>query len=175
MEQQDSPAYLLFDIVAHKDVRVCFEPLIEADRAELRSVRWQNARFRDVWDEWVGLGLVLKLTLCDGLERPLLGMVRTGTVQRFNGIGGALRDSLLEAAPEHQYGVQGRRYRGIGRVLVAHLVRESRQQGAKGRLFVRPVRSSIPFYRKLGFKPIQDGPYYVLQEQEASEILRTYT
>ena len=167
--------YFLFDAVAGKDVCVRFEPLTESDRATLNEAKWREARFRDVWLEWARHGVALKLTRCDGEEQPILGLIRPGMAPSINGRAGALRDSLLETSPAYRHGTAERRYRGIGRVLGARLVAESNAQGAEGRVLVRPVRDSIPFYRNLGFRDTPILAYLKIETREAETLLQACT
>lgn len=167
--------YVLFDKVEGIEVRGCFEALEDVDRDILSGADWTNARFRDVWFEWAGQGVALKLTLCGGEEKPILGLVRPGNALAVHGRNSALRDSLLETAPAHRYGAREQRYQGIGRVLVARLIDESRAQGAEGRVLVRPVRDSTPFYRKLGFRDTPMPPYLRLETPEAEAVLQACT
>ncbi len=170
LEQDEKQVYFLRDLLAGKDVAVCFEPLTADDTNALNGPDWQRARFGAVWKVWAEHELALKLTLCEGEGELVLGLVKLGTVQRINGAG-SLCDSLLEAAPIHRSGAIGRRYRGIGSVLVARLVVESKAQGAEGRLRVRPAQGSIPFYERLGFLSVSGTPYYVLEAKQAEELL----
>lgn len=98
--------------------------------------------------------------------------MRLGTLPQSDGETRALSGSLLEANPVYRYGSVQRRYRGIGRVLVARLVVESQLQGAQGRLFIRPVEESRPFYTRLGFLTVPRQPYMRLRVQEAEILLR---
>ncbi len=133
---------------------------------------WRGGRFLEVWKEALGQNTALKLTLCEGEEKPLLGIVRLGTAPRLNGTVGALRGSLLEAAPIHRHGKAGQRYRGIGEVLVARLVIESKIQGAEGPVRVRPIRGSEAFYKKLGFITAPNSVYAILEVEKAEALLK---
>ena len=167
--------YTITDTRQNVKVNACFEPLTASDNEALKGEDWQAARFGDVWKELAQREVAQKLTLCDGDERPVLGLVQIGTVQRTNGGEKMLRDSLLEAALVHRHGTAQRRYSGIGRVLIARLIVESKAQGAEGRLLVRPVPSSVPFYRKLGFQEARIPLYFRLAVREAEALLQACT
>ena len=80
-------------------------------------------------------------------------------MERRNGKSDALRDSLLEAASAYRYKREKRKYRGIGRVLVAKLVVESKNLGAEGRLLVRSVQGSTGFPFLEATKPLRECPF----------------
>lgn len=167
--------YTIMDMRSNVKVNVCFETLTASDKEILRGEDWQAARFSAVWKELAEREVALKLTLCDGDEKPVLGLVQIGTVQRINLGEIMLRDSLLETAPVHRHGTAQRHYKGVGRVLIARLVVESKVQGAEGRLLVRPVPSSIPFYPKLGFQEARIPSYFRLAVREAEALLQACT
>ena len=169
------PTYTITDTRRNVKVDVCFEPLVVSDTEILRGEDWQGARFRDVWLALAEREAAQKLTLCDGAEKPILGLVQMGTLRRMNDGATVLRDNLLEAAPVHRHGTAQRGYKGIGRVLVTRLVEESKAQGAEGQLLVRPVTSSIPFYQALGFRQAPIPFYFRLAGREAEALLQTYT
>ena len=154
---------------------VCFEPLTAEDSYALNGDDWKGARFSDVWKEWATHNLLLKLVLCDGNDDTILGIVRLGSARRISGGATILRDSLLETAPALQFRAGGRQYRGIGRVLVARLVVESKAQGAEGRVLVVPVHGSSAFYHTLGFRESRVKGEFRLQVQEAEALLKMCT
>lgn len=156
-------------------INVYFESLTTEDTPILKGEDWQGARFGETWKALAEHDVAQKLTLQEGEEKPLLGMVYIGTVRKYNGHNSVLRDNLLEVAPVYRYGEEGRSYRGIGRVLVARLIAASMELGAEGRLLVRPVPSSIPFYRKLGFQEARIPHYFQLGIQEARDLLKSCT
>ncbi len=173
-EQPKNNIYFVTDATGQQ-VKVCFEPLTSKDSNALNGDDWQGARFGAVWKVWAEHDIALKLTLCNDDGKPVLGIVRLGTVQRIDGAAGSLCDSLLEASPVYRFGAAVRRYCGIGRVLVARLVVESKAQGAEGRLRIRPAEGSIPFYQRLGFISASGTPFYVLKTQKAEELLAACT
>lgn len=130
--RQEEEVYFVTDS-AGQQVNVCFEPLTGNDSSALEGDDWQGAQFGEVWKAWAEHEVALKLVRCDGSDKSILGVVKIGTVRRANNRGGYLRDSLLETAPVYRHDMKARRYRGIGRVLVARLVAESKAQGAEGR------------------------------------------
>ena len=167
--------YTITDTRSNAKVNVCFEPLTENDAAVLKGEDWQTARFREVWKAFAEHAVAQKLTWCDGEEKPLLGLVHIGTVRKRDTEVRALCDSLLEAAPVYCFGAEGRRYRGIGRVLVARLVIASKELGAEGRLLVRPAPLSLPFYQTLGFREARIPDYFRLGRREAGVLLQECT
>lgn len=168
----ENAPYFLFDTVVGEEIAVCFEPLTEADHPALESEDWRGARFLDVWKESIGHDIALKLTLCEGEDKSLFGILRLGNTLRTSGHAGALKGSLLETAPVYRHSMTGRRYHGIGRVLVARLVMESKAQGAAGRLRIRAARDSEAFYEKLGFIRTRETAIFVLEANKAEELLR---
>lgn len=167
--------YTITDMRQNERVEVCFEPLTANDLVEFERDDWQGARFSDVWRELAQYEIAEKLTLCAGTDKPLLGIVQVGTVRMGEGRVTPLRDSLLEVAPVHQFITGRRSYKGIGRVLVARLIEASREKGAEGRLLVRPVPSSVPFYRKLGFQDARIPHYMQVGVQGANAIFAQAT
>lgn len=153
-------------------VNVCFEPLTTDDVKTIRGEDWRTALFYEVWIETAEHETGWKLTLCEGEDKPILGLIRLGTAPQLNGDKGALSGSLLESVPVHQYGTAQRGYKGIGRVLIARLVEESKAQGADGSVRVRPAQGTVPFYERLGFYPSRIAPYYRLDAQAAEILLR---
>ena len=170
-EQQENKDYFITHAVGQR-VKVCFAPLTADDSDALNEDEWQGARFGEVWKAWAEHEIALKLTLRDSSDTSILGIVKVGGAQRENGKPDVLRNSLLEAAPAHRFQAEGRRYRGIGRVLVAQLVIESKTQGAGGRLLIRPVSDSTGFYEQIGFRPLSDNNY-ILEAQKPDELLKT--
>ena len=175
MDETDNRVYYVYDSIVGRDVQVRFEPLTDADRGHLNGPEWLGARFGDVWLESAGRGVALKLTLRDGSAKPVLGVVRLGIAPSTNGHKGALRSSVLETAPAHRFGAVARRYRGVGRVLVARLIVESKAQCANGRILLRPARGSVTFYRSIGFLDSPMRPYLRLEPEDADALLTACT
>lgn len=163
--------YFITEARTQRTVPVRFERLAAEDEAELNGAEWAEARFVDVWREFIGEGRTLKLVCVEEQDRRIQGLVRIGEVTRADG---SLKRSLLETAPfNRQEAGEQRAYRGVGRVLVARLVVESYQQGGRGKVTVRAARGTAPFYRAIGFK---DSPrwldHLLLDEAEAAELLQ---
>lgn len=171
-EQPENNIYFVTD-AAEQQVKVCFETLTANDSATLEGDDWQGARFGDVWKEWAEHEVALKLTLCSGEVKPILGVLKPGTAAEIYGGAIILRDSWLETAPVYRHDTEGRRYRGIGRILVARLIVESKKQGAGGHVLVSPTKDSIPFYRRLGFEESRIKYHLRLNVQEAELLLKT--
>ena len=169
-ESQENRGYFVTDAAGQK-VEVYFETLTVDDSDALNGDDWQGARFDAVWKEWAEHHLALKLLRCDGSHNAILGLVKIGVIERKGGKSDVLRDSLLESAPVHQFRSEDRRYRGIGRVLVARLITASKMQEAKGRVLVRPAEGTLPFYKRLGFVTSVDKKYYRLNIAQAEALL----
>ena len=171
-EQTANKGYFVTD-TAGQIIAVCFEPLTADDTHALNGDDWRGARFGAVWKEWAAHNLALKLVRCDSSDPSLFGIVKLGTAAQITVGATILRDSLIETAPAHQFGTAGRRYRGIGRILIARLVMESKAQGANGRVLVLPVEGSTPFYLALGFQVSRIKYRLRLEEREAETLLKT--
>jgi hypothetical protein len=84
--------------------------------------------------------------------------------------------SFLEVAPWNQLRVKGRRYRGLGQLLLRLACQRSQQLGHSGRIGLHALASAEPFYRKLGFDvPICPNEYnelyFELSEAKAQLLL----
>lgn len=172
-ELGDNQGYFVTDTAGQK-IEVCFETLAEDDVPTLNESDWRGARFWEVWKTLAEHKTALKLTLCDE-KTQILGLVQIGQVLPAAGEAKALHHSLLEAAPVFRFGATERKYRGIGRVLVARLVAESKAQGAEGRLLIQPVPTSLPFYRTLGFVAARNPRWLRLSKWEAEQLLAACT
>ena len=159
---------------AGRQVEVGFKTLTADDLDTLKRDDWQGARFIAVWKEWAGYEVALKLTRHEASDNSILGIVKVGNVEYHRGKPNLLRDSLLEASPSQRQSATERTYYGVGRVLVARLIRESQTAGAAGRLLVRPAQNVRQFYLRLGFEPVLDKKYYFLNTEKAEMILATY-
>lgn len=70
--------YLITDTRSNEKVTVCFEPLTQSDADTLKGEDWQGSRFGAVWKELAELEAAQKLTLCDGHNEDVLGIVQIG-------------------------------------------------------------------------------------------------
>lgn len=118
---------------------VSFELLSPADEAELRGCEWTIISYAR---NFIGDPKALKLVLSEGSDTRVQGLVSPGAVEAT---GSALIKSFLVSAPWnwHEAG-DARLYRGMGVVLVAHLVVESYRQGGAGKLLIRAAPNSVP-------------------------------
>ena len=172
----DTLPYFVIEVQTERIVSVTFKEVTEADAVNLESAEWQNAVYRDNWLQYVRYEpfrpSIRKLVLMDEEDGAIQGIVRLGEVEKR---GGFLRHSLLEAAPRNVHNALGRRYRGVGRVLVARLSVESYAAHQQGRLEITRGTSAPPkFYSDLGFsqrKPSKEQ--YLLLEREARNLLQS--
>jgi predicted N-acetyltransferase YhbS len=167
----DTLSYVISEVGTDRPVSAYFSALTTADAAELQSAEWLRGRFRDVWLAWLNEEHTWKLVVHTDAEEKIQGIVRIGAIRHTEFVGNALRDSLLEVAPVNRQGAEPRKYRGVGRALIARLIVESYRQGGTGNLLVRPVADSLPFYRTLGFQNVRHTRFYTLGEIEAKTLL----
>ena len=78
-----------------------------------------------------------------------------------------------QAAPANRARTVPRRYRGVGRVLIARLVAQSWVEGGRGKILVSPRPGTEPFYVGLGFRfvrPMRSA--LVLNEMGAATLMK---
>lgn len=166
----DTLPYFVNDARTEDRVPVRFRGTAEPDAAELNGPDWSESVFREAWLELIKEARALKLVCADNADASVQGLVSVGRVLPG---GGALRKSLLEAAPPNRHGAHPQRFCGVGRVLVARLVAESYRRGARGAVTVRARVGSEGFYRALGFRGSPYRPQaFTLYEAEALPLLR---
>ena len=164
--------YFVTDSAGNR-VLVVFAPLSAADSAELSGADWLGSVFREAWIAFCGAPRTLKLVEV-GTSAPILGLLRLGVVKEGDPY---LRDSLLETTPALRFHPNSiAPLRGVGRILVARLVVESYNEGAKGALLVKARTPSFGFYRHLGFVASSDSvSYHVLSAAQAAALFEEGT
>ena len=168
----DTLPYFVTDAQSGIAVPVAFQKVTEADAVELRSSEWQKATYADFWPECVRVERTLKLLAAGEENGTIQGMVRVGKVEAGSIF---LSNSLLESAPQNNYDAPTRRYRGVGRVLVARLVVESYLAEQQGRVLISlGASTNKQFYPALGFvkQPHKDRIYRIF-EIAAKELLQS--
>ena len=176
--QIDNPDELPYYVLeGQRPVQVRFKPLEAEDEVYITDW-WRSSIYFAVWQQVaqyeVAQPTSLKLIVADEQEKQILGLLRMGGPSMQVSYGKLNTQSMLETAPRFRYRVQGRDYKGIGKVLVARLIAESVVHGKGGALIVTPRPQTYPFYRHLGFQPSSRDPNrFFVREGAGMQLLQS--
>ena len=160
-----------------RPVQVRFVPLEAGDETAINDM-WPGAIYFELWRH-VALynsarETTLKLVTTDGSDSQLLGLLKLGDGTPARSMAGKLNtQSVLETAPSLRYPA-ARRYKGVGKILVARLIAESILQHFGGAHIVTPRPQTYPFYLHLGFQPVHRVPkLFFLRKEVGTQLLKS--
>lgn len=169
-DEIDEIKYFIRENGTNRSIPVCFQ-VVDLSDLEPFDQHWALSSFFEVFkqcmDESDMRRFTWKLVRNDGGDNDIHGIFYSGGLSAE-----WFLDALLEAAPWNVHGSTERRFRWVGKVLVARFIRESQVRGMSGEFAIH-VGTAGEFFARLGFKPLkQSSKVYYITLERATDLLK---